>query len=253
MPRRPPWIPVHIISATSKPHCQYCSSKHRLHPVKEAFHLPVNCIFQPQVSPIKLPVLWAMLANYSSVKAKYLLDGFCHGFKLECSSSCPPTPMELPVPPDFNHASARRHPMIVTQKLYKEIEAGRMLGPFFKPPLSQLQVSPIALVEKKTPGEYRLIHDLSHPEGASVNDDIDRHKGYVHYDKLDDAIETILELGPGCFMAKTDIAHAFKLVPINVNDFCRLGIFWEGNYYIDITLPMGARTSPAFFPGFQQL
>ena len=33
-----------------------------------------------------------------------------------------------------------------------------------------LQCSPLGLVPKKQPGEYRLIHHLSYPNGASIND-----------------------------------------------------------------------------------
>ena len=35
-----------------------------------------------------------------------------------------------------------------------------------------MQLSPLGLVEKKTPGTYRIIHHLSFPEGSSINDGI---------------------------------------------------------------------------------
>ena len=55
---------------------------------------------------------------------------------------------------------------IVQQKIQKEIEAGRVEGPFESPPFDNFRVSPLGLVSKKEPGEFRLIHHLSYPRGG---------------------------------------------------------------------------------------
>ena len=69
-----------------------------------------------------------------------------------------------------NLASALQHPVIVDNKLEKEISLNRIAGPFPSPPFSNLVISPLGVVPKKAEGEFRLIHHLSYPEGGSVND-----------------------------------------------------------------------------------
>ncbi len=105
----------------------------------------------------------------------------------------------------------------------------------------------MALVEKKAKGSLRLIHNLCYPEGESVNDQIKKYKGSVKYQTLDDAIQTILTLGPGCVLNKTDICHAFKIIPVHPTDWSKLGIFWKSKYWFDLSLPQGGRTSCKLF------
>lgn len=52
---------------------------------------------------------------------------------------------------------------VVRAKITKEVKASRVVGPFLEPPVPNLQVSPLDVVPKKTPGEFRLIHHLSFP------------------------------------------------------------------------------------------
>ena len=79
--------------------------------------------------------------------------------------------------------------MAVDAKLRKELEAQRVAGPFQSPPLSPFWVSPLRVVPKKAPGEFRLIHHLSFPKGSSVNDDIPPPPEHtsVHYATIDGA------------------------------------------------------------------
>ena len=48
----------------------------------------------------------------------------------------------------------------------------------------------------------------------------------------------INNLGPDSFLAKTDIKHTYKIIPINAVDQKLLGFFFNGRYYYDKTLPM---------------
>lgn len=105
------------------------------------------------------------------------------------------------------------------QRLQQESKAKRIAGPFSAPPFPNLQVSPLGLVPKKAPGEFRLIHNLSYPEGNSINDHIPDHLCTVQYQSVDTAISLIQQLGPGAFLAKTDIENAYKQVPIHPTDF----------------------------------
>ncbi len=74
---------------------------------------------------------------------------------------------------------------------------------------------PLSLKEKKIPGKYRLIQDLSQREGLSVNDAIPVETGAVSYDTVDNAVRMIQGYGQGSVLGKTDVEHAYKLVPIH--------------------------------------
>ena len=54
-------------------------------------------------------------------------------------------------------------------------------------------------------------------------------------------------LGPGSFMAKTDLKLAFCLIPIHPDDWHLLGIYWQKQYYVDLYLPFGLRSAPFLF------
>ena len=149
-----------------------------------------------------------------------------------------------------NLISAQQNPDIVSAKLSKELAAGRLAGPFECPPFPKFRVSPLGVVPKKTPGEYRLIHHLSFPRGDSVNDGIAPEHASVQYARVDDAVAIIKQLGSGCFLAKTDIKSAFRILPIKPSDYDLLGIFWQGRYYYDRAMPMGCASSCRTFEMF---
>ena len=52
---------------------------------------------------------------------------------------------------------------VLEEKLQKEIDANRIVGPFEQVPLPNFRVSPIKVAPKKVPGEYRFIHNLLYP------------------------------------------------------------------------------------------
>ena len=89
--------------------------------------------------------------------------------------------------------------MVVREKLRKEIDMGRIAGPFTVRPLPRLQCSPIGLVPKSEPNSFRLIHHLSFPAGESVNDFIDKAKCRVQYASFDEAVELVRQVGAGAW------------------------------------------------------
>ena len=132
-------------------------------------------------------------------------------------------------------------------KIIKELEAGRVVGPFTSLRFETLQVSPLGLVPKKQPGEYRVIHHLSYPEGSSINDGIMQDFKTVQYQNIDCAVNLIKQHGTGALLAKTDIESAFRLVPIHPDSHDLMG-FKIGNFYFyDKTLPMGLGLSCQLF------
>ena len=146
--------------------------------------------------------------------------------------------------------SALDNPEAVDAKLQKELEAHRLAGPFQSPPLSPFWISPLGLVPKKVQGEFRLIHHLSFPTGFSVNDGISSDHTSVKYATIDEAIQLIKRAGPGCFLAKTDVKNAFRIIPIHPDDYGLLGMQWRGLYYYDRCMPMACSSSCLTFEMF---
>ena len=84
----------------------------------------------------------------------------------------------------------------------------------------------------------------------SINDCIASENTHVQYATVADAIRLIKRAGPGCFLAKTDIKSAFRIIPIHPSDYPLLGIKWRGLYYYDRCMPMGCSSSCKTFEAF---
>ena len=196
----------------------------------------------PNLLPRELPTpvnsdrLQFFLSGYIPSLVELLSNGFNYGFPLHYEgpqdSSCAK-----------NLLSAIQNPEAVDAKLDKEIAAHRIAGPYSSPPFPQFRISPLGLVPKKTEGEFRFIHHLSFPHGSPLNDGISSEFTSVSYATVEDAIHTIRTVGHGCFMAKTDIKNAFRIIPIQPQDYNLLGICWRGFYYYDRCMPMGCSSS----------
>ena len=198
-----------------------------------------DSVFSLAKTPINLAVLKEALQAYPYTKvAEEIATGFEFGFPIHYTGSRRPRESK-------NLKSASDHPEIVKQKLQSEIQQGQMAGPFPMQPISTMRIFPIGLVEKKTPGEYRLIHHLSYPEGDSVNDCIDPALCTVHYTSFDEAIHMIQDMGQNCLMAKGDIKSAFRLISVEVSSFEQMGIKFQDNYYFDKAMPFGCSISCA--------
>ena len=192
------------------------------------------------VTPVKVDRLNSLLNGYCPSLAHYLVTGFTFGFCTSflgerCAAESP------------NFKSALQQPLIVQSKLQKECEAGRIVGLFLSPPFQNFVCSPLDIVPKKDPSEFRLIHHLSYPDGSSVNNHIPHERSSVHYTTISDAILVIKQAGAGCFMAKTDVKSAFRIIPIHPSDFPLLGMKWDNQYYFDRCLAMGLSSSCAIF------
>ena len=96
----------------------------------------------------------------------------------------------------------------------------------------------------------KLIHHLSYPKGLSVNDGIPDEHTSVHYATVTDAIRLNKRAGPGCFLAKTDIKSASRIIPIYPKDYPLLGIKSSGLYFYDRCMPMGCASSCTTFEIF---
>ncbi len=197
-------------------------------------------------TPVNFPILSTWLHRYKDIhpaNSIRLYNGFKYGFRIQYTG--PPGPRNAP-----NLKSAHSHPQIIKQKLQKEIDAGRLGGPFITTPFASLITSPIGLVPKtsethppQNEAAFRLIHHLSYPDGKSVNHFIPSEQCTVQYNSFDSVVAKIHRLGKGAYLSKFDIKSAFRLLPVSPTDFPLLGIQFQGCFYFDKSLPFGCSIS----------
>ena len=192
-------------------------------------------------TPINVECLQRDLTGYDPILKTQIIKGFNNGFDLGFRGHANNRTNIA------NLKSAIQHPEVVDKNISKELKAGRIAGPFKMIPFDKFQLNPIGVVPKKTPGSFRMITNLSSPQGNSINDNISDIFSKVNYASFSEAIKMIIDAGPNAFLAKTDIEHAFRLIPINPNQYHLLCFKWNNSYYFDRCLPMGARSSCQIF------
>lgn len=201
--------------------------------------------WQLGATPIIFEQLHMYIQDYPHQEDKqFLLQGFSKGFKLNFAG--PRTLTE-----SKNLKSAQQHPDQIKNILDQETKLGRMAGPYPVRPFSNLRISPVGIVPKKS-GGWRLITHLSAPEGNSINDFIDPKYCSVKYSSFDEAVTLVQSQGPACLIGKMDLKSAFRLLPIHPSDFCLLGIKFQDFYYFDKCLPFGCALSCALFEKFSK-
>ena len=135
--------------------------------------------------------------------------------------------------------SAVQKPEVVREYLVKECVEGRVMGPLEPTQFPIIQISRFGVISKGSSGKWRLIVDLSSPEGHSVNDGIDSELCSLKYVTVDDAVTAIQQKGLGAHLAKIDIQSAYRIIPVHPDDRWLLGMSWEGALYIDTVLSFG--------------
>ena len=174
----------------------------------------------------------------------YILNGITHGFHIgfdyehhQCRSAV------------SNMQSAVMHARVVREYLEEEVSLGRLVGPVPSALLpSGTQISAFGVIPKSgRPGRWRLIVDLSSPEGASVNAGIEPELCSLHYLQLDEVTRQIAKLGKGTQVAKMDIESAYRMVPVHPEDRPLLAVQWAGQTFFDTRLPFGLRSAPMIF------
>ncbi len=170
-----------------------------------------------------------------------MLRGLKHGFRIGFSrqsrelGSC-----------RKNLSSVQERPEVVTKYIKEELARGRILEVSDKEAQDlRVHCSPFGVIPKKSnPSKWRLIVDLSSPEGKSVNDGIPKELSSLSYVSVDDVVHQILKLGRGAYITKMDVKRAYRNVPVHPTDSLLLGMQWEDKVYIDRTLPFGLRLAP---------
>ena len=137
---------------------------------------------------------------------------------------------------------------MVDERIAAEVAAGRLCGPLPEHLAGMVHVSPMGLVPKPHhPNKFRLIVDLSHPSGNSVNDGILPSLCSLQYASVDMAVDMIKLLGLGTQLVKLDIKDAYRIIPVHLADHHLLGISWRRRVYVDRALPFGLRSAPKIF------
>lgn len=174
--------------------------------------------------------------------ATYVVKGLSQGFRVgfdyahhSCTSA------------KRNMLSASQHPEAINDYLRVEVQKRRVLGPVDLTP-ERMQISRFGVVPKgHQTGRWRLILDLSYPEGASVNDGIDPALCSLSYTSVDWAARMVLGTGRGALLAKLDLESAYRMIPVHPDDRHLLGMMWNNELFIDSALPFGLRSAPKVF------
>jgi len=146
-----------------------------------------------------------------------------------------------------NLQSASQQSEVIDATLKEECSAGRILGPFDQPPLSNFHTSGLGLVSKHD-GGWRIIYYLSAPFAHSINDYINPQSYSLSYRTTDNAYTILNKLGPGALlMSKIDLKNAFRLIPVRPDGWNLLGICWRKQFYVDTCLPFSLRLAPYIF------
>ncbi len=96
-----------------------------------------------------------------------------------------------------------------------------------------VQTSPFGVIPKKAKlGKWRLIIDLSAPCGHSVNDGIDKELCSISYMKIIQVIDRLLSLAPCALMAKIDIEHACRNIPVHPDNRHLLATQWQDDILV---------------------
>ena len=122
---------------------------------------------------------------------RFLISGFSFGFRISYVDE-----RQTFESRNLKHALEKTH--IVLSKLNKESEAGRIAGPFTVSSFPIFHCSPLGIVLKKDPSEFRLIYRLSYPQGSPVNDFFPDDCPSVSYASINDTIDVIKRTGAGC-------------------------------------------------------
>ena len=157
--------------------------------------IPVRSKFAVNVWREKL-----LLTNYYDID---ICDFLEYGFPIGYTAGV------LPVPSHKNHSLSYAFSEHIDKFICTELEHRATLGPFSCNPLvSFLNTSPLNTTAKKgSVGDRRVIMDLSWPWRRSVNDDIVKNmylgaKVQLQYPSVDDLLDLVVRLGPGCLLLK---------------------------------------------------
>ena len=130
----------------------------------------------------------------------------------------------------------------VEQQILAEINESRYIVTDRKPTI----VSALGAIPKPNSNKIRLIHDASRPDNYCVNSFAKNEK--FQYETMDKAVAS---MSPSCYIAKVDLASAYRSVKLHPDCFEATGLKWTFDGKVtnmfDSRLPFGASRSPFVF------
>ena len=196
----------------------------------------------PVTSNLKIENWRSYLDNYWDQQVVDLLQ---YGFPLDFDRQCQLASTEA------NHASAIQYSDHVQQYLQEELTHNAILGPFTEPPFS-IHVSPLMVRDKQDSDQKRTIMDLSWPKGLSLNNGVTKEMYLdtpytLHYPSIDNITASLSKLGPAAQLFKIDISRVFRQIKIDLGDIDLLGMKFQGQYFIDLSVAFGYRHGSKIF------
>ena len=146
-----------------------------------------------------------------------------------------------------NMPSASARPEVINGYLAEECNKGRVLGPLNPALCPGIHMNRFGVVPKGNTGRWRLIVDMSSPEGSSVNDTVNERWSSLTYAGVGDVINGITAKGRGTLMTKVDVKSAYRNIPAHPEDRWLMGMSWKGELFVDTALPFGLRSAPKIF------
>ena len=183
--------------------------------------------------------MWELLLPQDLPDREYILQGIRQGFRIT-DQDYQGAPVFVP-----NHRSAVSpgNFLAVEQQIKTEITHGRYLVVKHPPRItSALGAIP------KSDGRVRLVHDCSRPVGQALNDLAQNDT--FSYKSTEDAMAWIK---PGSYLAKLDLASAYRSVGIHPLDYNVSGLSWrfQGQrkltFMVDTCLMFGCSKAPYIF------
>ena len=155
----------------------------------------------------------------------------------------------IPTPTLHNHKEKQDYALHIKKYITTELHHNALLGPFYNFPFKPwCQFSPIMTRKKKHSCERRIIVDLSHPKGKSVNAGIK--KGYYLGKELTYTLPGINNIitklkynTTNKYLWTIDLERAYRQLRTDPLSVPLLGISFNDKMYLDIAPPFGCRTS----------
>lgn len=151
-----------------------------------------------------------------------------------------------------NHSSTVKYPEHIQRFIEKEVSELAMLGPYDSHPfLTAAHVNPLMTRPKTDPAQRRIIVDLSYPQGQGPNSFVLKNHvfgTYIHHHlpTIDQALAKAREMDMNVSLAVIDIERAYRNFRIDPIDWPLSVVTFQGQYFLDVALPFGARLSSLY-------
>ena len=110
--------------------------------------------------------------------------------------------------------SAESNLAVDNEYLAKEMGHGRVVQ--VDPAAMEIHINRFGVIPKgHRTGEWRLIVDVSHPAGHSVNDGADPVSCFLSYARVEMAAQQVIAMGRGTLLAKLDLESAYRMIPVH--------------------------------------